>query len=96
LQSRFLDKLACIPVGLNFNEKNPMFVECGPGRLAALLGCRKDSWIPSGFFLITGVSDVELFRKGNWGICGIGIGFARRVEKGVCLGLVFAFLEVKR
>jgi hypothetical protein len=40
-----------------------MFVECGPGRLAALLGCRKDSWIPSGFFLITGVSDVKLFRK---------------------------------
>jgi len=27
-----------------------MFIECGPGRLAALLGCRKNTWIPSGFF----------------------------------------------
>jgi hypothetical protein len=33
-----------------------MFVECGPGRLAALLGCRKNAWIPSGFFLISDVS----------------------------------------
>jgi len=36
---------------LNFNEKNPMFIECRPERLAALLGCRKNAWIPSGFFL---------------------------------------------
>jgi len=27
---------------------------------------QKDAWIPSGFFLIAGVLDVELFRKGTW------------------------------
>jgi len=32
---------------------------------------QKDAWIPSGFFLIAGVLDVELFRKGT---CRIGIG----------------------
>jgi len=26
---------------------------------------QKDAWIPSGFFLIAGVLDVELFRKGT-------------------------------
>jgi len=56
-------------------------LECGSGRLAALLGCRKDAWIPGGFFLITGVSDTELFRKAA--ICRVGIGHAEGWKKRV-------------